>query len=123
MKEISTDNWEILGADRIRRWPSQIGEKRPLKVNIDSWVGLSLGAKHVNVRVEEAENMWWSELENAWVRIYTDTESTGYEMKAKLLHESEAIKMAKAFILLVAGKDRANHIVRWNGPGRPKWAE
>ena len=92
---ISTGDWGILGDDRIRHWPSETGDKRPLKVDISSWVGISAGAKHVKVIVAEAENEWWCENENAWVRIYTDTESGGYEMTANVLTNEEAISTTR----------------------------
>jgi hypothetical protein len=123
MREISTGDWGILRGERIPRWPSKIGEKRPIRVEINSWVGISIGAKHVNVNVAEAENMWWCEEENAWVRIYTDSESGGYEMRSKVLTEEEAVSLALAFVTLIAGKGRKHHTVDWNGPGKPRWAQ
>jgi len=34
----------------------------------------------------------------------------------------EAIKIAKCFIELIAGKQRKNHVIYWHGMGKPKWA-
>jgi hypothetical protein len=123
VKEISTSDWGILRGERIPRWPSKIGEKRTIRVEINSWVGISIGAKHVNVKVEEAENMWWCEEENAWVRIYEDAENGGYELRAKVMTDEEAVKTAIAFVKTIAGPGRKNHTVFWDGPGKPRWAQ
>ena len=48
--------WEELGDERIQRWPSKIGDKRPLKIKLSSWVGVSIGAKHVYLEIEEEDN-------------------------------------------------------------------
>lgn len=112
MTEIIAHDWKILGDDRIRRWPSKIGEKRGLKIDIRSWVGLSIGAKHVDVKISEQKNMWWSEEQNAWVELTCDSENTGYEIDAKVLNEDEAIKITKFFVNLIAGEDSKNHDIK-----------
>jgi hypothetical protein len=117
---IYAHDWEILGDERIPRWPSKTNEKRKLKVSINSWVGISIGAKHYNVKVEEQNNMWWCEDKNSWVELSCDSEKGGYELEAKLLTEAEAIKVAKFFIKLVAGKDCKNHEVVWDDDSCPK---
>jgi len=119
---IYAHDWKILGEDRIQRWPSKIGEKRPIKVEISSWIGISVGAKHIKVNVEEEENQWWCEDENAWVTLSCDAERGGYSLKAEVYTEEEAIKTAKYFILLIAGKGRKNHTVYWHGHGKPRFA-
>lgn len=107
---IYAHDWEILGDDRIRRWPSKIGEKRGLTIRISSWVGTAaIGAKHYNLRIEEAENMWWSEKENDWVRLSCDTHSGGYTMDAAMLKPVECIKLARAWLDIVCGKGAPNH--------------
>jgi len=122
MKEIRTHDWGILKKERIRRWPSKIGEKRNLRVEITSWVGISIGAKHIYVKVEEQDNSWWCEDENAWVELSCDAEKGGYSLTASVTSEDEAITLAKYFVELVAGKRRQNHNVIWSGLGRPRWA-
>lgn len=117
---IYAHDWEILGEDRIPRWPSKIGEKRGIKVEINSWVGISVGAKHYNVTVEEQDNMWWSEKENSWVELSCDSERGGYSLRASLLTKEEAIKVAKFFVKLIAGKELKNHIVSWDSDTCPK---
>ncbi len=122
MKTVYAHDWNILGKDRIRRWPSKIGEKRPIQVEIFTWSGISVGAKHFYVNVKEEDNMWWSELENAWVELSCDSEKGGYNLHADVLDNKEAIKLALYFINLIAGKTRKNHEIHWSGPGRPEWA-
>ena len=116
-------DWEILGGERIPRWPSEIKEKRPLGVRIYTWVGTSaIGAKHFNAEVNEEQNQWWCEDRNAWVTLSCDGERDGVSMRASVLTEGDAIKMAMHFVELVTGPKRAKHIVSWDGPGKPKWA-
>jgi len=120
--EMSAHDWNVLGKEeRIRRWPSKIGEKRPLRVEITSWVGISIGAKHTYVKVKEANNGWWCEDENCWVELSCDSEKGGYSLEASVNNEDEAVALAKHFVELVAGKKRKNHDIRWEGLGRPRW--
>lgn len=112
----------MLGDDRIRRFPSTIGEKREIRVEITTWKGISLGAKHYDVSVVEQENSWWSESENAWVHINEDSEKRGFHLNAGVLTEEQAVKVAKMFVGLIAGPKRKRHDVIWSGPGRPSWA-
>jgi hypothetical protein len=52
-----TSSWDEVGTMRVRRWPSSFGGKRPIKVAVQSWKGVSLGAKHIDVTVEEAKKL------------------------------------------------------------------
>lgn len=122
MREIFTHDWNILKGERIPRWPSKIGEKRPLRVEITSWKGISSGARHHYCHVQEQDNQWWCEDENAWISLSCDTGNKGYSMNADVMTESEAVALAKLFVKLVAGDGLKNHEVCWSGPGRPKWA-
>lgn len=90
---ISTGDWDILGDDRIRRWPNE-DDPRRIKVDIHSWVGASPDAKHVDVRVSEEENTWWSESEQSWCTIYSDSSARGYELEAKVMTRKEAEEFA-----------------------------
>lgn len=112
--------WDDVDDERIRRWPSQIGEKRPISVKINSWVGISIGAKHVYAEVKEDDQAYWSESKAAWVYVSRDSEKSGYSMRAEVMTEKEAIAIAKTFVDLIAGKDLRNHEVQWDGPGKPK---
>ena len=107
MKYISTRDWDILQGERIRRWPGSWGGARKIRVDINSWKGLSLGAKHWNVTVTEEDNQWWCEPENAWVEIYRDSEKSGYSLTAAVFTPEEAAKVTKQFvaIILAAGKE------------------
>lgn len=98
MNHISTGDWGILGDDRIRRWPGTWGGKRRINVEWSSWVGVSPGARHIDVNVTEEDNQWWSENENAWVSIYSDSTATGYDLRAKVYTESEAEEVADFFV-------------------------
>ena len=113
-------DWNVLKGERIRRWPSKIGDKRGINVDISSWVGISIGAKHVNVEVAEEHNQWWSEEDNAWVDLSCDAERNGYSLKASVYTNKEAIKVAKFFIRLIVGEHKENYEIRWDGPGKPK---
>lgn len=101
MKHISTDDWGILGDDRIRRWPGTWGGKRSIRVDWHSWVGVSPGARHIDVDVKEEDNQWWCEVENAWVTIYRDSAATGYDLRAKVYTESEAKEVSEFFVELI----------------------
>lgn len=119
---IFAHDWNILKGERIPRWPSKCGEKRPLRVEINSWIGICPGAKHYYAKVREEDNQWWSEDENAWVQLSCDSARGGYSLEADVMTEEEAIELAKYFVLLVAGKRREHHEIIWSGPGRPRWA-
>jgi len=108
---INTSDWNILKGERIPRFPSKIGEKRKVIVDYSSWKGLSVGAKHNYVKVMEENNQWWCEDENAWVEIYTDSEKSGYSLKAEVMTEKEAKEVAKFFVQLIGGKGMKNHYV------------
>lgn len=112
MREIFAHDWNILGDDRIRRWPSKIGEKRGLTIDIRTWAGLSIGAKHIDIQISEQKNMWWCEDKNAWVELTCDAENTGYEFDAKVLSVDEAIRMAVFIVELIAGKESKSHEVK-----------
>ncbi len=120
--EILAHDWEILGdEDRIRRWPSQIGEKRGLKVRLYTWVGTcAIGATHFSVSIEEQNNMWWCEERNAWVELTCDLERSGISLSASLSKQEDAIKVALKFIEITGVKE--THEISWDGPGQPKWA-
>lgn len=120
---MTTSDWGVLGNDRIPRWPSKIGEKRKIRVDISSWIGTSPGAKHTYASVVEENNQWWSESENTWVEIYSDSSKSGYSAKGDLMTEVEAVAFALFCVELIAGKKRLHHKVLWSGPSRPKWAE
>ena len=124
MTAIYAHDWKILGDDRIPRWPSKIGEKRPIRVEINSYTTIgAIGAKHWYVNVEEHKNQWWSEERNAWVELSCDSGNKGYHLRASVLTIDEAIEVAKMFVVLIAGQRRRKHYVEWSGPGRPRWAE
>ena len=118
--EIYAHDWDIIGKDRIRRWPSKIGEKRSLSVTITSWVGISIGAKHTYVHVEEQKNQWWSEKENAWVELSCDSKKGGYNLRADCMNLKEAVKTALFFVKLI-DPEHNTHEVHWHGEGEPKW--
>ncbi len=123
MGSLYAHDWKLLGDDRIPRWPSKIGEKRKIRVDISSWVGTSVGAKHVYAKIEEEPNQWWSESENTWVELSCDAGRTGYTMRGDVMTEKEAVAFSLFCIEMIAGKRRTHHKVMWTGPGRPKWAE
>ena len=97
---IYAHDWEILRGERIKRWPSE-DDVRTLTVSIDSWKGVSIEAKHFNVKVEEEKNQWWCEYENAWVELSCDSGAKGYSLRASVMTKEEAIKIAKHFVRLV----------------------
>jgi hypothetical protein len=118
---ILSHDWGILGKRRKQRWPGP--DKRSLRVSIWTFTdSIALGARHWYATVEEERNQWWSEKEGAWVELSCDSENRGFNLRADVNTEKEAIKIAKIFIELVAGKDRKHHEITWSGPGKPKWA-
>lgn len=111
-RHIYTGDWEILGGDRIRRWPST-DDERTIKVTQRSWVGLSPGAKHIDVRVEEEDNQFWSESENAWVTIYGDTGARGYRFEGDVMSREEAEAFEEACLAIIqANKDQLYRVSR-----------
>lgn len=111
-----TNNWDMLkGEERIRRWPSKIGDKRGLTVEISSWCGISIGAKHIYLKIKEEDNMWWCEKENCWVRVSCDSEKGGYSLEADLLTNDEAVKLAKFVVDMICGPKRLKHDLLLNG--------
>ena len=123
MKQIYQHDWRGIDTPYIMRWPSKIGEKRPLKINISSWVGMSAGARHVYAEVTEEDNEYWSEENNAWVSVSCSSEASGYHLKADVYTEKEAVRIALTFVEIVAGRHRTEHVIGWYGPGRPRWAK
>lgn len=93
-------NWEILGGDRIPRWPSE-DDPRTIHVSVTSWVGLSVGAKHYSVRVEEEHNQWWSEDENTWTELSCDSGKRGYSFTGELMTKKDAEEFANHCIELI----------------------
>lgn len=92
-------DWEILGGDRIRRWPGP--DERTITVQVNSWVGISPGAKHYKAIVTEQNNQWWCEQENCWAELSCDTEKGGYSMRAECMTEDEANQMARLFVEMI----------------------
>jgi hypothetical protein len=119
--------WADLGDCRERRWPSKIGEKRPISVTISSWIGTSPGARHYYVEVKEENNMWWDPNENCWRELWDDQEKKGYILeKASVMTEEEAIKLAIFFIKLIHPTDYKDQEIHWlmiDNPtkGRDDW--
>lgn len=93
-------DWSVLGDDRIRRWPSP-DEPRGLRVEITTWIGTSLGAKHFYAKVKEEDNQWWSEEENTWVELSCDSEKGGYDLRADCMTRQEAEEVAKFFVHMI----------------------
>ena len=106
MKQISTNNWNILDGERIRRWPSPFGGKRGISVDMYSWVGVSPWARHIEITVDEEKNQWWSESENAWISIYSDSTASGYSLRASVYTEKEAKKVSDYFVKLIKNNNK-----------------
>lgn len=117
MAGIFAHDWNILGKDRIRRWPSKIGEKRAVRVTIDTWIGISFGAHHWYVEVIEEDNEWWSEEENAWVHLSCDSERGGINLKAAVDSQDKAVELARWFVKTMFCAESSD--IRWTGPGDP----
>lgn len=117
------DDWSLLGGPgklRTMRFPSLTGEKRTIYVRVSTWVGTSVGARHIYVEVKEERNQYWSEIEEAWIEIESSSETSGYYLKADVYSEREARKIAMTFITMIGGKDLERHEVHWHGPARPR---
>lgn len=106
----------------IQRWPSKIGEKRGIKVDVYTWVGYDGGAKHFNVHVDEIDNQFWSEKKNEWVRVSCHSASRGASLMASVFSAKDAVKLAKTYLKMIdpTGKTHAAMWV-WSGDERPSW--
>ena len=93
-------DWGVLGEDRIRRWPSE-DDDRGLTVEVTSWIGVSVGAKHFYAKVKEENNQWWSEEKNCWVELSCDSEKGGYSLKADCMTHKEAEEVAEFFVKMI----------------------
>jgi len=115
-------DWEDLGEERISRWTDKHWHgPRRVSVKIESWVGISIGARHTYIRVEEEENQWWCEKNNCWQRIWQDSENGGFKLEASVYDDKQAIKVAKNFLRLMVGNNRdGKWQVDWQGPGKPR---
>lgn len=115
------NGWDTVNQEeeRIPRYPSKTGEKRPLRVRIDSWVGTSaIGAKHYYADVQEGPQQWWCEADNVWLEFDTYGANQGIHMRAAVLDEATAIRVALAFVK-AAFPDLSQHHISWDGPGCP----
>jgi len=110
---IYAHNWEYVGDERIPRWPSKINEPRPIKIDINSWRGISIGAKHVMLRVDEEENSWWSDSENSWVHVSCDSSNRGFSMSADVYTEDQAIELAIRFLRDVMSVTQETHVIEY----------
>lgn len=113
--------WKLLeGEERIPRYPSKIGEKRPVRVTITTWIGTSaLGASHYSVHVRDDENSWWCESENAWIRGYGTGLHDHLSLSATTYSDSAAIELAKVYV--EKNFDLKTHEIVWDGPGCPDY--
>jgi hypothetical protein len=98
-----TGDESLVGDRRIRKFPSKVGARRGVRVEIHSWVGVSAGASHYCVRIKADPNLLWSEKEGAWIQLYVDTgaDDTFSLDEAKVLTERDAVKVATAFLKTV----------------------
>ena len=53
---------------------------------------------HVYDDIEEEDNQWWDEKENAWRRIWDDTEASGFSLEASVYDDKQAVKIARNFL-------------------------
>ncbi len=61
----------------IRRYPSEIGERRRVTVHYSTWVGASIGATHYYGRVSVEKNSFWDSAKERWQRSWDDDEAEG----------------------------------------------
>ena len=108
---IYAHQWSDLGEDKIPRWPSKIDEPRPIEIEISSWVGISIGAKHVMLRIAEQENAWWCEDRNDWMILSCDSHKRGFSMSADVYSEQQAIEMAIYFLRDVMKVNAQTHVI------------
>jgi len=114
MSYILAHDWDILGEERIPRWPSKTGEKRKIKINISTWVGtLATEAKHYDVTVTEEANQWWCEEKGAWVELTCDDHQVDYSLSATVLSHAEAMKVAQLFVALITTNREEEYLVCW----------
>lgn len=108
-------------APRILRYPSKCGERRPLKVEISTWVGTSaIGASHYNVRISEGENSYYDGEENCWLQPWAGVPGDAtLQLSATTYQLQAAIDLAVYYVKL-AFQDLSKYEVQWDGAGCPK---
>jgi len=65
------------------RWPDDLKHLRELNVTIQSWKGTELNAKHYYVSIDQDDNPFWDEEEQAW-RVCWDHPK---QHKGTVIHE------------------------------------
>jgi hypothetical protein len=113
---VSGIDWGDLKEFRIPRWPSKIGEKRPLVVEITSWVGISAGARHYYAHIKEHEQCWWDNEDNRWA-VVSGEDSRDFKVDVDAPRREAAIKIAKAVVKAILSLDDPEagieHSVEW----------
>ena len=83
----------------IRRYPSEIGERRRVTVHYSTWVGADIGASHYYARVAEEKNSFWNSEKEMWQRPWDDDESDGQYFSSKELDTpTEVIDYTKKIV-------------------------
>jgi len=95
-------------APHLRRWPADARARR-VTVDITSWIGVSIGARHYYCRVVEEDNPIWNPVletvgadagkPHGWTYPWDDKEGKGQSFRNnKLFSEHAAIVWAKGVI-------------------------
>lgn len=78
-----------LSLPHVRRFDDK-RRKRHVYVEIHTWRGLSLGAKHWYVSVREEDNPIWDEAEQTWRVCWDDKEACGRTIRIEVLKQDSA---------------------------------
>jgi hypothetical protein len=106
-----------------RRWPTGLAweehvepvDTRPIKVEIRTWIGHAPEATHFKLDIEEEKNCWWSEEDDAWISVYTDTGAIGLSVKACLQTYEACVDLSISALLAIAGKAGVKkRPIRWD---------
>jgi len=65
-------------------WPTawEKGRKRGLKVQVISFVGVSIGAKHYDASIDEDDNPIWNWKDKIWSNAYVDLDRKGSDLSS-----------------------------------------
>lgn len=107
MREIFGGHWDDIDKSRIKRWPNDSGDLRPIHIERVDWA-YSLGGKHFEITVHEHYQQYWSSKHNAWVEVGSDGSKRGFELQVSCLEEEDAYKTVVAFLNLVSSPKTHN---------------
>jgi len=107
----------------VRRWPNPKRIKRRVRVNIYTWVGIGVGAKHTYAVLTEEFNPLWDWNNNRWVECWDDREGKGRQVEAEFAAPTplERERRARAWVRQTVRRNFRNHLVVKDGDTKAPW--